>query len=140
MIDLCYIYVISIRIQASNNSMLMRYAAMNFINKSVIYDSYMDDKKRSVITRWRPSNHRLKIELGRYSRPIIPRNLRLCDLCEQIEDEDHVIFRCPLTNTIRNKYVALLENNNDISKILNPNTTDADNIANFLLEIDKKFK
>ena len=113
---------------------------MNFNTKSCIYESFLDDKKRSVITRWRLSNHRLKIELGRYLRPIIPRHLRVCDTCDVLEDEDHVIFRCPLYEEIRNGYKRLLERNHDVSKILNPDICDVNEIAKFLREIDEMFK
>ena len=92
-----------------SKSSLLSYTAMCFDNKSVIYNSYMDDTKRGVLTRWRLSNHQLKIELGRYQKPIIPRDQRICDLCEELEDGAHVVFKCPIYNNIRDNYKSLLE-------------------------------
>ena len=35
------------------------------------------------------SPHDLMIERGRYLRPVIPRNQKMCLNCEQLEDEIH---------------------------------------------------
>ena len=52
------------------------YPFMQNIEDVVERIEFLDDKIRCVITRWRLSNHRLKIELGRYLRPIIPKHMR----------------------------------------------------------------
>ncbi len=53
-----------------------------------------------VILHWRSitklSAHHLKIETGRYKRPPIPPDKRLCEKCKQIEDEKHLIMDCEL--------------------------------------------
>lgn len=51
---------------------------------------------RSVITKLRISAHLLFIEIGRYSKPPIPREKRLCNFCKLfVEDEKHfyVLFK-----------------------------------------------
>ena len=49
---------------------------------------------RISFSRLRLSSHRLRIETGRWSR--IPRDRRLCP-CGQIQDEEHVLAHCQIT-------------------------------------------
>jgi hypothetical protein len=49
-----------------------------------------------AITKIRLSNHRLRIETGRYERPYLPREDRLCICKKSVEDEAHFLFQCPL--------------------------------------------
>ena len=70
------------RIHASENSLTKYYLDMMFVNKSCIYDPFINDELRGIISRWRLSNHDLKIELGRYSG--IPREKRVCDTGSEI--------------------------------------------------------
>ena len=53
---------------------------------------------RIAYSRFRLSSHRLKIETGRWSR--MPRERRLCS-CGEIQDELHVLIRCPLLDDVR---------------------------------------
>ena len=73
----------------------------------IIYDSFIPENLRIIITRWRLSCHNLKIESGRRD-PYIPRQLRLCAHCDTVEDENHALFSCIIYNTIRMKYAAFL--------------------------------
>ena len=58
---------------------------------------------RSNITRLRLSAHRLPIEIGRYQRPVIPRDERFCELCisagypKVLGDESHLMFQCVIS-------------------------------------------
>ena len=73
------------RILTSSNSMMIRYRSLINMNiKSIIYNSYMEDEQRSVISRWRLSNHQLRIETGRYDSPKTPRENRKCLLCNVV--------------------------------------------------------
>ena len=62
---------------------------------------------RAALTRIRISAHDYYIERGRYAQPKIPRNDRSCIYCllqsnhSIIENEEHVIYECPLYSTIR---------------------------------------
>ena len=53
--------------------------------------------KRSTFTKLRTSAHDLRIETGRYNKPMkLPVSQRLCQYCErnEIEDEFHFIMHC----------------------------------------------
>ena len=52
---------------------------------------------------FRTSNHKLAIEALRYKRPVVPREQRLCEFCNQneIEDEYHTIFSCKIYADLR---------------------------------------
>ena len=117
--------------------MIEYYRKNEFNTECSIYTSYLHDYYRYIITRWRLSNHNLKIETGRYSVPKIPRELRICDICNEIEDEAHVIFKCPIYNPIRVKYKTLLRKNDNILRFLNPNSDDHCDTAKYLHDIEK---
>ena len=58
---------------------------------------YIRNKKHQrALTRLRVSSHKLNIELGRHSRPSIPRDERVCQFCDarEIDDEIHFLFQC----------------------------------------------
>ena len=120
----------------TDSSMLKYYAMMEFNEKSSIYCSYMDDIERGIISRWRLSNHRLKIETGRYTIPTTPRAERTCNLCSILEDECHVIFVCPLYSHIRQNYRYLFQRISSINNFLNPSSNDAKFVAKVLLDIE----
>ena len=46
--------------------------------------------------KFRVSNHKLMIELGRYQTDPMPRETRLCPLCKsnQVENETHFLLQC----------------------------------------------
>ena len=96
----------------------------------------MDDDLRAILSRWRLSNHKLKIETGRYTVPITPRAERKCAICNTLEDESHAIFYCPRTRCIRAKYAEILAKYMDINAILNPDLQDAITVAKFVKDID----
>ena len=112
------------------------YNDMNFMNKSCIYTSLFNDYYRHIITRWRLSNHNLAIETGRYKRPVIERENRICASCNVIEDEYHAVFRCPLYGIERRKYRHLMSCSS-ISEFLNPVYENVKNTAQFLHEIEE---
>ena len=61
---------------------------------------------RQALTKLRLSSHRLEIESGRWTKPLItPRENRLCKQCNNLEDEFHFLFECPLYNDIRQFYI-----------------------------------
>ena len=57
----------------------------------------------------RISSHKLRIETGRYDN--IPREERLCNLCNcyRIEDETHFSLGCPSFPSIRDMFFPKLE-------------------------------
>ena len=65
---------------------------------------YLDKKKHQrAFTRLRVSSHKLTIELGRYSRPPIPRANRLCNFCnsKEVDDEIHFLTKCEFHSEAR---------------------------------------
>ena len=53
-------------------------------------------KYRQALTKLRISAHCLEIEKGRYYRPVVPRENRLCKFCTQnvCDDECHFLIDC----------------------------------------------
>lgn len=49
-----------------------------------------------ALLRFRISSHNLRIETGRYTRPITPADQRLCNYCtaQEVEDEMHFLLDC----------------------------------------------
>ena len=130
------------RILASNNTTQIRYRNLfNCRFNEIIYNSLINDKYRMVITRWRLSCHKLRIETGRYAIPFIPRDQRLCVLCKTIEDETHSLFICMAHNKIRRKYKDLLDKYSSINTLLDPkNENDIILIAKFITEVEENMK
>ena len=64
-------------------------------------------KKRQYMTRLRISAHDLRIESGRYCRPPLPTDSRLCMFCESgcVENEEHFIMDCSLYEEERNDFI-----------------------------------
>jgi len=69
--------------------------------QSLCIEPYLDSiktfKYRQAFSKLRISAHPLQVEVGRYVRPKIPRNERICKLCGtgSVEDEVHFLANCP---------------------------------------------
>ena len=73
------------------------------------FQDYLDiitvRKFRIAITKLRVASHRLEVETGRWSRPnAIPFEERKCKICNQLEDEFHFFFECPIYSNLRLRY------------------------------------
>ena len=113
----------------------------NLEHNTVLYTSFVNDDLRVLITRWRLSCHKLRIETGRYTNPITPRDQRLCKICFVLEDEQHALFHCPVHSFVRLKYHSLLTKYNTVPQILNPQCSeDLVKIGMFLEEIEKNME
>ena len=53
-------------------------------------------KHRVSISKIRASSHDLEIECGRYTRPKIDQDHRLCAFCLEIENEEHFVTNCQI--------------------------------------------
>ena len=78
-------------------SKLRTYA---IFKKEAGFETYLAELKnvsiRTNVTRFRLSNHKLMIEVGRH-RGLENRNERLCPFCsDQVEDESHFLLFCPV--------------------------------------------
>lgn len=66
--------------------------------------------KRRCLTKFRISSHKLKIELGRFSRPITPLQNRVCDHCLTIiEDEFHFLMQCPMYSHLQKNFFSIVQ-------------------------------
>ena len=79
--------------------------------------NYIDERARICFTRLRLSSHSLKVETGRWSR--IAREERLCRCGGSIEDEEHVLLRCPETDGAREKFHVNREEYTDVGRLMN---------------------
>ncbi len=106
-------------------------------NLEAYLTSIKNQKHRCAMAKLRISAHNLAIERGRYARPPIPPEQRVCTFCpnEPIEDEMHFLTTCKKYHTDREK---LYREINEMSKNFKnlPNTekfffmlTAEDNIA-----------
>ena len=59
--------------------------------------------QRCTMAKFRCRNHYLPIESGCHTD--IPRNLRVCELCNDLGDEFHFLFICPRFSEARKKYI-----------------------------------
>ena len=73
------------------------------------FEKYLIEVKntsdRISVTKFRLSNHKLMIEVGRYEDT--PRDERFCPFCPQvIENEFHFMFVCPIYSGLRTRYLS----------------------------------
>ena len=89
-------YILSWRREVDNSPRLIFYASVKTTFGPEYYMSNLNRFARSRITRFLCSTHRLRIEVGRHTRPSTPRAARLCERCTDgvIEDELHFLFDC----------------------------------------------
>ena len=82
------------RIINSAASMCVRYRSVIGIpeNPIFLYTSLTNEIDRELISRWRLSSHPLYIETGRRKVPKVPREQRLCIMCNTLEDQNHSFF------------------------------------------------
>ena len=97
--------------QISKSSNLSFYSTFKKEYKLEEYLNNIENKsQRKILTQFRISNHKLKIEYGRYQN--IPRDERLCNNCnmQTVEDEFHFVFDCQCYETKRNNSNIILKN------------------------------
>ena len=63
---------------------------------------------RAAITKFRLSCHSLEIETGRYVRPYLPPEERICHTCKVMEDEKHFLLNCQEPNLFLNMTLFLI--------------------------------
>ena len=104
---------------------------------SNLYCSLPNYKDRIVITRWRLSCYKLYIEIGRYKRPNVIREVRKCKICNGLEDEEHALYACNAHQYIRSRHKELLQEYNSVNDILNPKTPESiKSIARYIKDIE----
>ena len=86
-----------------------RYNKSSFRTEPYLY--LVNDKRfRRAISRLKCSSHILNVEKGRYTRPRTPRDERLCNMCNCVDDELHFITACAVNvNERRTLYDKLID-------------------------------
>ena len=88
----------------TNSSKLFLYSK---VKKNMKMEEYLINensfKNRQLVTKFRLSDHNLNIEMGRYSN--IPRENRLCNICQVLEDENHFFFHCKINKSLREVFL-----------------------------------
>ena len=86
---------------------------------------------RKTVTKFRCSDHRLEIEVGRHKG--VKSNERICQVCRGcVETETHFLTKCPLYTKLRLNYLGNNVNLTWIETIQCKDKTTAFNQANFL--------
>ena len=110
-----------------NNSKLQLFKSLK---SEYIFENYLhclNPNYRRNICKFRISDHPLEIEKGRYKK--IPRNLRLCNSCNVVEDETHFLLDCSINEKLRADFILTFDFQNctyseKVNKILNPETSE----------------
>ena len=89
-------------LNVDHKSLLRTYCLFKFDfgTESYLYN-VKDVRYRSAISKLRASSHILEIERGRYTKPKVPSHLRLCKLCNVVEDEEHFVTECFINTSER---------------------------------------
>ena len=72
------------------------------LHKAYTTTEYVNERERLVFTKFRLSSHHLKIETGRRAR--IAADDRICDCGQGVQDECHVLFACPKSASVRQRF------------------------------------
>jgi len=83
------------------------------INPNLDLPLYLNNIKvkrhRIYLTKLRTSSHILRIETGRWKKPVKePLEERKCTVCNALDDEYHFMLECKLHNELRAQYIPTL--------------------------------
>ena len=83
------------------NAKLRTYGLIKFdIGREGYLELIKKTKRRQLVTKFRLSNHKLLIEVGRHMN--LPKEERICEICNKgVEDEIHFLVKCDLYETLR---------------------------------------
>jgi hypothetical protein len=108
-----YLSTLKDKLRIATSTKRQEYTTMNpTLEPCPLYKQQdIGEINRVACTRLRLSSHNLRIETGRWER--IPRDLRQCQCKEDIQTEEHVLLRCPLSIHLRTN----IEQYSDISTL-----------------------
>ena len=71
--------------------------------ENYVKNRHIHREDRRSLAQFRCGSAPLKVETGRYTKPVTPVDLRLCELCNLnvTEDEKHFLLSCPFYDDIR---------------------------------------
>ena len=91
------------------NNILIKYESSNKPSTYISYHIPIYTKR--LIAKFRLQSNRLEIVRGRYSRPSVPKENRICKSCNlEVDDEIHFVTKCPSLDGIRDDLFKKLEN------------------------------
>ena len=98
------------------------YTVKQHYSPSTYLDLSRRNHSRKALVKLRISSHKLRIETGRYDK--IPREERLCNLCNsnKIEDETHFLLDCPRYSLIRDMFFSKIESKIPFLRLLSHET------------------
>ena len=72
--------------------------------------SYCTFWLRKFICKFRTSNHKLRIEIGRFGKNRVDRDQRLCEHCTMgvVENESHFLLECPYYRFERYDFLRII--------------------------------
>ena len=100
-----------------------------------------------ALCKYRTSNHKLEVETGRHTRPLIPRMDRKCSKCNLNEtgNEIHHLMVCPKYLELRQKFIPQRFTNRVnliryLNLMSNKNTKIQTNLARYIIETMKDYR
>ena len=120
-------------IQSQNDGCKLRFYKQfkSDFSREPYLDHISNYHLRKILTKFRCSDHRLEIEVGRHKG--IQTEQRICKLCRgAIESEIHFLTECPLYNASRRKYLGRNYSESWKNIIQCQDKTMAFNVVNYL--------
>ena len=105
------------------------------IFKERYVDRFLSIQQRSALARVRCGSFPLAIELGRYRRPAIPLEQRICRVCNNglIENETHFLVQCSKYTDIRNNLLGPVDINDASDEFIRlMKETDPKTLSNYI--------
>ena len=95
------------------------------VKSKIGFEEYLNEihniNDRVAFTKFRLSNHHLRIEVGRHNK--IPKHLRFCPFCPTlIEDEIHFLLECKMFQRQRDDFINIISD--EVENFFNFNTNE----------------
>jgi hypothetical protein len=95
-------------VREDSSSSVQRYG--NIRGVEYVFQKYLEMRHcqlRQSLARFRCGNHVLEVEVGKRGKEMVPVEERVCKICQHgVEDEEHLLLRCPLYSDLRSEYLA----------------------------------
>ena len=121
---ICWENYIGISPSLQNIKTSTKMRTYNLFKKEFTFENYLNKSfnLRLPFTKLRISTHDLHIETGRYNKPSLPPDQRICQNCNlnAIENEKHFIINCPKYDILRKElFEKITTTSNSNFNILN---------------------
>ena len=124
-----------------NTSKLYLYSKLKTTFKLEDYLKQLQNfNSRQLITKFRISDHNLEVELGRYKK--IPRDQRVCNICNVLDNEEHFFLHCQINNNLRHNLIEniskhitdfnQLDSLSKLKKILDPDISILSSVVDYI--------